>query len=293
MQNEQQKRTKIAKRIIIVAIVLVAIFAIGVGVALLLRNVSQLASNGSPKSTDRTSNTPVAPGVPSAASLISGYIMPENMRAFAEEYQLQQDATAPSRISYTAENKQYEVSLSTSSYAMFYAKDGAAHNDAAIVASQTTNYMSSKGFRKSSNAPAGSNTTTYADQGSVCQLTSTPSSKPAYYLMACADRIDVDKEYASIEKLLDVYRKSHQLDTFTRAITSTVTSDNKSMTTIALTTKTHPVLLFAAVDADWEYIGDVGGGDAMTSNGKYSLTPQIQTAIHKQKYGNFLTSNLQ
>jgi hypothetical protein len=67
------------------------------------------------------------------------------------------------------------------------------------------------------------------------------------------------------------------------------------MTTISLTTKpaTHPVLLFAAVDNNWAYIGDVGGGDAMSSNGKYTLTAQVEAAIHDQKYGDFLVHNLQ
>jgi len=291
MQNDQQKRTMIAKRIIIVVVVLVAVFAIGVGVALLLKNVSNLAKTQSSTTDDTPSATP---GAPSAASIISGYIDPSTIRLFTAQYQLQQDTTAPSRISYTADGQEYEVSLSTSSYAMFFAKDGAAHNDAKAVETATDSYMSSKGFEKATNKKSAS-ITTYTNKGSVCQLTSMPTTKPAYYLMACADKADVDKEYATIENLLDIYRKSNQLVDFTKAITSTVTSDNKTMTTISLTTTpdTHPVLLFASVDNQWAYIGNVGGGNAATSNGKYSLTAQVQTAIHDQKYGDFLVNNLQ
>jgi hypothetical protein len=291
MQNDQQKRTMIAKRIIIVVVILVAVFAIGVGVALLLKNVSNFAKNQSPTS----GNTPAGStsGAPSAASIISGYIDPSTIRVFTAQYQLQQDPTAPSRVSYSAEGQEYEVSLSTDDYAMFYAKDGAAHNDATTVETATDAYMSSKGFTKVTPKKPGS--TTYIYRGSVCQLTSMPTSKPAYYLMACADKTDVDKEYANIEKLLEIYKKSNQLNDFTRAITSTITSDNRTMTTISLTTNpnTHPVLLFAAINDDWAYIGNVGGGNAMTSNGKYTLTPQVQTAIHDQKYGDFLVNNLQ
>ena len=293
MQNEQQKRVIIAKRVIIIAVVLVAIFAVGMGVALLLRNVSQSAGNPSSVANE-PDNTPAVSTAPSAASIISGYAQPENVRVFAGKYQLQQDATAPSRISYTADGKKYEVSLSTSSYVMFYATDTPPASDAKVVADQTEAYMSSLGFKKIGTYPKTS-TTAYADQGSVCQLTSMAASKPAYYLMACADKADVDKEYATIEKLLDIYRKTNQLTNFSKAITSTITSDNKTMTTISLTTtpNTHPVLLFAAVDDDWAYIGNVGGGNEMTSNGKYSLSSQVNTAIHQAKYGDFLIRNLQ
>jgi flagellar basal body-associated protein FliL len=295
MQNEQQqKRAMIAKRVIIVVVILVAIFAVGMGVALLLRNVSQLADTGSPSTNNQPDNTPATSTAPSAASLISGYIQPENVRVFAENYQLQQDATAPARISYTAEGEKYEVSLSTSSYAMFYATGKVAASDATTVSSQTDTYLTGQGFKKTA-TNAKNSTVTYSDQGSVCQLTSMPSSQPAYYLMACADKTDVDKEYATIEKLLSIYKKTNQLGSFTRAITSTISSDNKTMTTISLTTNpnTHPVLLFAAVDNDWAYIGNVGGGNAMTSNGKYSLSAQVEAAIHQAKYGDFLVHNLQ
>jgi flagellar basal body-associated protein FliL len=293
MQNDQQKHSALAKRIIIVAVVLVALFAVGMGVAILLKSVSNLAKDNT-ATTDTTQNDSTNSGAPSAASVINGYINPETIRTFTKSYQLQQDTTAPARITYTADGQKYEVSLSTSNYAMFYAKDGIAHSDAAVVQQKTTEYMSDKGFQKAA-AKAGSAVTTYTDRGSVCQLTSMPGSSPAYYLMACADKVDVDKEYATIESLLDLYRKDNRLSTFTRAITSTVTSGNKAMTTISLTTTptVHPLLLFAAVDDKWAYIGDVGGSNGAVSNGKYSLTPQIQTAIHDQKYGNFLVDNLQ
>lgn len=292
MQDDQQKHSQTAKRIVIIAVILVAVFAVGMGVALLLKNVSNFAKDqNTTPSNDSTAPTQT---VPTAASVISGYINPQTVRVFTQRYQLQQDTTAPARIMYTAEGQKYEVSLSTSSYAMFYAKGAAEPGDAALVQQKTTAYLEGKGFQKTT-AEKGSNLTTYANSGSVCQLTSEPASSPAYYLMACADKVDVEKEYSTIEGLLDLYRKNNKLAAFSRAITSTVTSSNKAMTTISLTTAppAHPVLLFAAVDDKWDYIGNVGDGNAATSNGKYSLTPQINAAIHDPKYGDFLANNLQ
>jgi hypothetical protein len=291
MQNEQQKRT-IAKRIIIVAVILVAIFAIGLGIALLLKSISNLAKNQTNTSTNTGTGTQNS-AVASAASIISGYTAPENMRVFTEGYLSQQDTTAPTKITYKADDQKYEVSLPTDHYALFYAKDGAAHTDASTVETQTTNYIQEKGFQKSK-AGSSASMVTYVNGGSVCQLTEAPQSTPAYYLMACADKSDVEKEYASIEQLLGIYKKSNQLDTFTKALSATISSGNKVMTTIGLTVPgKHPVLLFAAVDGDWSYIGDLGGGNAATSNGKYSLSSEVQNAIHNPKYGDFLTNYLQ
>jgi hypothetical protein len=291
MQNDQQKRTT-AKRIIIVAIVLVAIFATGVGVALLLKGVSNFAKNQSGTSTGTDSETKTS-NVPSAASIIAGYMAPENVRVLSTGYLFQQDTTAPSRITYKADGQKYEVSLSTEHYALFYAKDGAAHADAATVQAQTTAYMQENGFQKSA-ASSSAFMDTYVNSGNVCQLTKAPESTPAYYLMACADKSDVDKEYASIEKLLGLYKKSNQVGTFTRALSATITSGNKTMTTVSLTEPgKHPVLLFAAVNDNWEYIGDLGSGNEATSNGKYSVSSQVQSAIHDPKYGDFLVKYLQ
>jgi hypothetical protein len=292
MQDDQQKHSQTAKRIIIVAVVLVVVFAVGIGVALLLKNVSNFAKDqNTAPSTD--SNAP-AKSVPSAASVIGGYTDPRTVRVFTQRYQLQQDATAPARIMYTAEGQKYEVSLSTSNYAMFFAKSAAEPGDPASIQQKTTDYLESKGFQKAA-VKKDSNVTTYTNSGSVCQLTSEPASSPAYYLMACADKVDVDKEYSTIESLLDLYRKDNKLAAFSRAITSTVTNADKAMTTISLTTAppAHPVLLFAAVDDKWDYIGNVGDGNAASSNGKYSLTPQVNAAIHDPKYGDFLANNLQ
>lgn len=290
MENDQQKR-KIAKRIIIAAVALVAVLAVGVGVAQLLKNVSKLAKDQSSSSTN-TGTNPQMPTTPSAASVIREYTEPQTMRIFTSSYQLQQATSAPSRIMYKADDKKYEVSLSTENYALFYAKDGAAHADSATVETQTTSYLQGKGFQKvQATSP---DLVTYTNSGSVCQLTKAPESTPAYYLMACADKADVEKEYASIEELLNIYKKTNQLDSFTRALTVTITADNKAMTTLSLTTPNkHPVLLFAAVNGDWNYLGNMGDGNATVSNGKYSLTPQIQSAIHDAKYGDFLAQHLQ
>ena len=291
MQNEHQKRILIAKRIIIAVLIVVALISVGIGVALLLKNIAKNPEGSRLPSSSNNQN--IVPTAPSAAAIINGYVSLGTIPVFADKYQIQQDATAPSSIAYKADEQNYSVNVTTSHYALFYANSMTQPNNAGTVLAQTTSYLQSKGYQKAAVTPEAS-TATFTQLGAVCQLTSAPTSTPAYYLIACADKIDVQNEYAKVDNLLSIYKKNHQLDVYTRAISSTITSGNKSMTTVALTTaKQHPVLLFAAIDNKWDYLGDLGGGTAATSNGKYSITSELQAAIHDPKYGDFLTRNLQ
>jgi hypothetical protein len=296
MQDEHQKRILIAKRLAIGVLVAIAIVIISIGVILLLKNVSKLAKNTSTNNASTGNNQSIEPSAPSADAVVKDFIA-TGAPILAASYQLQQDSTAPARITFKADDQTYTVSLSTTHYALFYAKNISQHNDEQTVKDQAASYLQAKGYASAKNPTAptpDTSYTTYTNLGAVCQLTNAPTSTPAYYLIACADKSDVQKEYSTTSKLLDIYRKNNQLNSFTQAITSTITSGNKTMTTISLTTgSTHPILLFAALDNSWEYIGNVGEGSDGTSNGKYSLSSSVQNAIHNQKYGDFLIHNLQ
>lgn len=293
MFNEQNHRTTIIKRISIGIAVVVVISAIGVGVALLLRNVSHL-SGVAPADSQTTTAASTAP---TASSIIADYATLDTVHSLANSYQMQQDATAQSNVILKGDGQTYVTSIPTNAYALFFASSPSQPNDSQAVLDQTTSFMSNRGFSKIDNpaelqvAP-GQTVTTYTNSGAACQLTSSPTSQPEFYTIACVNKSDVTKQYATIQKLLALYEKGHPLDSFTRAIASTTTSGNMAMTTISLNVaNAHPLLLFAAVNNAWQYIGDIGSGS--TSNGKYSLPPDIQSAIHDPKYGDFLTHNLQ
>lgn len=297
MFNPQAEQHSLAKRVAIGILIVLAIALIGYGVAMLLKNISNSITQSGPKSTDSSSQSTNTPTAPSANAIISDYIQQGTIPAL-DNYQIQQDTSAPTQITLKADNQTYAISVSTPSYALFYAKSTPGATDAKTISSQTTDYLKTKGFTPTSSVDASTAETaytTYTDLGSVCQLTSATTSTPAFYLIACADKSDIDKEYANVKKLLDLYQKSNQLDPFTEAITSSASSGNKEMTTVSLTTdkQRHPVLLFAAVDNNWEFLGNIGDGSGAASNGKYSLTPAVIAAIHQPKYGDFLTHYLQ
>lgn len=296
MFDPQAKQHSLLKRIAIGALIVIIIALIGYGVAMLLKNISNSVSQKSTNSTG-TSGQAGAPSAPSASSVIGDYIQQGAIPAL-DNYQIQQDVSAPTRITLKADDQTYAVSVTTTNYALFYAKSTPDASDAKNITSQTTDYLKGKGY-----APANSVDTstadmaysTFTDLGAFCQLTSAVTSTPAYYVIACVDKSDIQKEYATVKNLLDLYQKSNQLSPFTSAITSTASDGNKTMTTISLTTdkQQHPELLFAAINNAWEYLGNIGEGSGATSNGKYSLSPSVISAIHQPKYGDFLTHYLQ
>ncbi len=293
MFNEQNHRTIIIKRIGIGVAVAVIVAAVGIGVAMLLRNINNL-SGVTPTSSQPTSS---APASPTASSIISDYLTLDTVHTLANNYQIQQDASGGSNIILKGDGQTFVTSVPTSAYALFFASSPSQPNDSQSIIDQTTSFMTNRGFAKVDNptelqvAPD-QTVTTYDHDGAVCQLTSSPTSVPEFYTIACANKSDVTKQYDSIQKLLAIYEKGHSLGVFSRAIATTTTSGNMAMTTISLNvTGSHPILLFASVNNTWQYIGDIG--DGATSNGKYSLPPDVQSAIHDPKYGNFLIHNLQ
>ena len=297
MFDPQAKQHSLLKRIAIGILVIVAIVLVGYGVAMLLKNISSSIAQNSGKTAAGTLGQTATPSAPSASSVISGYVQQGTIPAL-DNYQVQQDPSAPARITLKADDKTYAVSVNTTSYALFYAKSTPNASDPKTIASQTADYLKGKGYGPATSVDPSTASTTYAtytNLGAVCQLTSAIASVPAYYMIACVDKPDIDKEYANVKKLLDLYQKSNQLSTFTSAITSTASSGNKIMTTISLTTdkQQHPELLFAAVDNNWEFLGNIGDGSGAVSNGKYSLSPAVISAIHQPKYGDFLTHYLQ
>lgn len=289
MQRDTQNKARIAKRIIIIAVIIVAVIAVGISVALLIKNISTLT--GSSNNTPSTSSSSDS-RAPSARSIIETYAAPGTIRILTDDFTAQK-TVAPARVTLTAGDYDYETSAPTDHSLLFVANDTREIDRTAAVITQTTAFLASKGYKRT--ADSTSKQTTYLYDGAVCQLTSSPQSTPASYLMACADKITIDDEYRAIESLLDIYKAKHQLDALARGSTTTAEEGDKAMTIVNLTTKhnQHPRLLFAAINNKWEYLGDVGQGTAAASNGKYTISTEVRAAASNPKYGDFLLKHLE
>jgi hypothetical protein len=203
-----------------------------------------------------------------------------------------------SRVLYKADDRTYTASIPAKENLLYYAKNKLEKDDSSEVQAQTTAFMTARGLNKVDQKVSSADTpkyTTYKNTATVCQLTDADNTNdpasPSYHELVCTDNNAIQNEYSVIEKLLGLYKASHQLAGFTQATRVVTNEGNKSMAVLTFTgIQSHPALLFAAVNGIWAYVGDIGSGTA--SNGKYSLTPEVRTAIADPKYEGFLKKNI-
>lgn len=235
-----------------------------------------------------------------ADEVISTYQNSANISVFpASAYTIQQKI--PNNINYKISSETYSVSIITDKTLAFYAKNKTQKDDSSLAQSQTTIFMKDLGLNQVSNTLSTDQTARtiiYSSDATVCQFfeltLASASPLSQLYELGCVDIGSVTDKYASIEKLLAIYKKTEKLDSYTQASQDTRSKDNISYSIINLTTKTDsPSLLFGAVDNSWEYIGNLSDNSASATKGKYSITPETKTKISDPKYKGFISSNIQ
>ncbi len=287
--DDNQKQDALKKKLTITLAVSLAAIAMAVATIITLKTAVPQTDSGSVQNT-----TPLKAHEVTAAYMTEGVI-----KALSETvYSHQMNMEAQSRVVYKADGHAYAASIPAKENLLYYAKNKLEKDDINEVQAQTTAFMTARGLslvdQKVSNADT-PKYTTYKNAATVCQLTDVDNTNdpasPSYHELACTDSDTIQDEYAVIEKLLGLYKTSHQLADFTQATRVLVSEGNKSMAILTFVgIQSHPALLFAAVDGTWAYIGDIGSGT--TSNGKYSLTPEVKAAIADPKYEGFLKKNI-
>ena len=284
MQDNNTK-PKIIKRIALVVLAVIVVALIAVGTVLILKNIN-------PKTTNNINLT-------SAANIVSDYIKPDAITSLSSD-KYQQQTNDSSIIGYKSSNQTYSVNIATKDSVLFYTNQKSESDDTKDIQNQTIAFMEQKGLNKIESLTAADKSaqyTTFADSSTVCQLIDyippTDSGMLPYHQISCADNNLIDQEYLDIEKLLSIYRESQTLSAFTQANKYTESKDGISYSVIFLTKQnSESQLLFAAVDNNWAYIGDLMAGDPKYSNAKYIITPEIQDKISDPKYNNFLIDKL-
>lgn len=291
MQPTQSASRNALKYTVYIAGGLILVTTIALGVVYFLKNVIPKATN---------SLTPTQVTAASPNEVIEAVKNPETIKDLSDKYLLQNSDTT-THVVYRGGNRNYTVSTPTKLQAMYSAKNGKDAGDLQKIQDQITTFMQSKGYDKINNTGTATSENpsylTYASTGAVCQLT---TSKPAegaptllpYVAVACVEKGTVDQEYTAIDTLLTIYKQTQALPDFSEIIRTTKTDADKSMAILSLSGgQDTPSLLFAAIDDNWTYIGNLNGSGA--TNGKYTITPEMRTRINDPKYGDFLKKNLQ
>ena len=246
--------------------------------------------------TDKTNANTTTSDI-TADSIITSYKKSSVMSIFTtSDYTTQSTTTI---LKYKIDNKSYGVGAKASSALVFSAINKSKGSDTQNIQKATNSFMTDTGLKITTNSLLTSTATssyiTYVGNKAVCQLSdTTPSGAKAgqYHTVACINISDIDQEYTAIEKLLTIYGQSQKLGDIALATNYTKTSGNKSYSILTLTeSDATNKLLFAAVDDNWEYLGDLTS-DNSGSGGKYTVSATLKTKIINAKYGNFISNDL-
>ena len=281
----------LSKRILLIIGALLLIGVVSASVIALLRTI--LPKNN----IDNTNSSAVL----SPSEVIGAFKMPGAITGLKENYQ-EQPGQTEARLVYTSEGRKYAVSVPSKHTALFFAKNSGQSSDTSAIQEQLTAFIRPKGYEKTANTGQATSENpafaTYKSTISACQLMSAqPVNLPdarAYHALTCADSTAISQEYSTIEMLLTLYRNGNQTPSFTMASRTNHAEDNKTLSIVNLSGEGKPSsLLFAAVDNNWEYIGDLSSANNADSNGKYAVSAETRSKINDTRYGTFLKRFIQ
>ena len=287
MENNDQptntQSTSALKRTVLIIIGLLLVGVMAVGVVTLLRNIA-------PKAPETPSKSAL-----SAEEVINKLKTPGTIKLL-DNFSQQDSQGGGSRITYKSNDRAYAVSVSAKDSVLFVAKTPGPYSDAHQTEEEIASFMNEKGYEKTENTQlntAGMPThLTFTSQLDVCQVTSLQPTQDqqtfAFYEVGCVKKSAFSEEYSTIEMLLALYKETNQLPSFNDVSRSNNTEDNKSLSVVNLRgDATRKLLLFAAIDNRWEFIGDLNSAGA-SSNGKYAISPEVQNKINDARFGDFL-----
>lgn len=285
--EENPQKNSAWKRVVVLVIGLLIVAGLAIGMIALLRTLFMPA----PKQTE----TPATP----VGEIISGVKTAGTIKAL-ENYQEQFTDVPSGQIVATLHGKNYAISLPTKHSVLFFAKTPGQQSDLAAAQEQISTFMAEKGYSRTENTGAASKSEnplyiTYKSNVGICQLASAQPAQQgglAYHTISCGENTAISQEYAAIETLLALYKKEQTPPSFTEASRTTVTEGNKTLSFLSLIGENNTMLLFAAIDNNWEYIGNVGQSGSGDSNGKYAISDEVRTKMDDARWGDFLKKNL-
>lgn len=290
MENTPPNNPPRLKRMAAIIVGLLLVGAIAAGVILLIRNMT-------PKTNNESGSQTVTPG----SEVIKAVRIPGTIKSL-EKYTQQTNAADTARVIFKSDTHTYTISVPAKESVLFVAPTPDPQANVAATEEELERFIISQGYDKTDNTGQAATSppkyfTFKSSAGAACQVMSSQPTEAqqmlAFYQIACVDSAAISGEYSSLEMLFSLYKKQGGMPAFTNATQTRTTEDNKSLSIVTLNgdgTKTS--LLFAAIDNNWEFIGNVTGNQA-GSNGKFSISAETRSKIDDSRWGNFLKKNLQ
>jgi len=235
----------------------------------------------------------------SASKIISSYSLSKTITSLSSKSYNKRTGTS-ANIQYKLDDKTYSINIISKQTVIFFANNLAQKNDTLSVKNQTSNFMEQNNLDKISAYSSKDKMTEYTNftnNTAICQLTSyyptTESKIFQSHELACENISDIKKEYLQVEKLLSIFKQTQKLSNFTEIVRTSGTKDNVSYSVLDITSDTNRnKLLFAAIDNQWVYIGDIVATKSNYTSSKYNVTLEIKEKINDQKYHGFIAQNI-
>lgn len=271
------------KQTILIIVCLLLVGTVAVGAIALLRNIA-------PKATENSNTTTAT----SAEEIIKALQTPGTIKSL-EGFNQQTNPSDTTQITYKADDRSYAISAPTKGSVLFVASAPGPQPN--TIEEEMVKFITERGYEKTETTGTTPPSTKYITLKSpvgVCQIASPQPAEGqqtlVFYQIACADTAAISQEYSNLERLLSVYKESGgKIPPFTSASRSTITEENKSFSIVTLNGgDTRASLLFASIDNDWEFIGDLTGDKDTVANGKYGISAEMRSKINSSQYGDFL-----
>ena len=243
-----------------------------------------------------TDDTPIGT-VTSAKEIVEAFKKPQAVSGLHDSYS---EAATPmstfNEINYPKPNS-YTTGVPASDFVQFEQKNAQQNDNSAEIVTATETFLTSKGLKKLQSAAASSVVNVFESEHAACQVVSLPKmdKRPASISIACADAPAIAKTYEQIDTLLALHAKAASSPIKPVTIQKvTVSEGNKTLTTLNVygDTDTTKSLLFAAIAASWEYIGEQALSTGTTEGSQKpidrTLSKELQAKINDPKYEGFL-----
>ena len=190
------------------------------------------------------------------------------------------------------------VSVAAGQALLYVADDSSAVIQSDAILKEAGEIFTKSGLNAVTAPVAVEGAASYANDAVSCQV-QIPQAKPATVTFACVDATDIAKEYEIIKTLIGLYDAANPTGPIDMATLQSVGRTTKSQGNItgsivniskkieAGQVASGNVLLFGAIDANWEYVANLSEGKSV---GKVNLSTESLALVKNQKWNGVLAS---
>jgi len=267
----------------------VAIVGISVGTFFVLHGL-----RGATEPDVVVSEKPALTTASDSAAVLAAYKKDAAVLKQIESYKERTVRQTNATITYTPENATYAISKGVMELVQYDRTDKEAAKNVESLLEETSKVLVGQKLLKTTTDTtiAGITTTTYDSLNTLCVTTAIDKfgSTPASFGLACAPKSLFTETATAVNKLFELPSVPKSKTVASLTPSEIITEGNKSLQTIqtVYSDKTGTVLIFAAIDGSWSYVGQRALPN-VDDKESYKISSELKAAINQSKWNGFLT----